>query len=222
MKNDLKLEIQTVNQRAYERIRELIVTGELTWGTRLDERILAERLGISRTPVREAIVRLGNEEVIERRPYQGNVVRSFTQSQIVNLFDVRAEMEALAVRRAAEYGSAADFDVLEDIVRQCHAALHAGDLVEFEKRDQEFHQQIAAISRNETLIQCLNRLGLQIQLARHRANLLLDFPMSTIEDREQILAGLRKGDGAAAEQVMRRHIDRSRNSALRGSVEPAN
>lgn len=211
---NLTLEVQTVNQRAYERLCGLILSGQLAYGSRLDERVLAERLGISRTPIREAIAKLGNEGIVEYRPYQGSYVRTFSPAQVEDLFEVRKELEALAVGRATKNAVAEDFERIQDAIDRCHAALDDGNLALFEEMDQLFHQLIARLSGNQTLIDCLERLGIQIQLARHIANMAPNLPERTQEDRNQILELMRQGDGKAASRMMRRHIDQARRSVL--------
>jgi len=211
---NLTLEVQTVNQRAYERLCGLILSGQLAYGSRLDERVLAERLGISRTPIREAIAKLGNEGIVEYRPYQGSYVRTFSAAQIEDLFDVRKELEALAVSQATKNAAEKDFERIQDAIDRCHAALDDRNLALFEEMDQLFHQLIARLSGNQTLIDCLERLGIQIQLARHSANMAPNLPERTQQDRNQILDLMRRRDGKAASKMMRQHIDQARRSVL--------
>lgn len=203
----LAIEARTVNQLAYDRLRDLVVSGKLSSGERLDERVLAETMGISRTPVRDAISRLANEGVVEHRPYQGAFVRHFSVQQIDDLYRVRKELESLAVLLAAERMTERDLKALEKTVNRCHRALTAGDVPAFERLDQEFHESLARCSGNEALISCLERLSLQIQLARHRANAAPDLPQRTTSERESILEALKARDGARAAQYMRDHIE---------------
>lgn len=212
---DLTIEVQTVNQRAYDRLCDLILSGEIEIGVRLDERNLAEKLGISRTPVREAIARLANEGVVEYRPYQGNFVRSFTLQQVHDLFEVREALESLSATLAAAQMTDADLTALEKIIERCHDALDAGNLEKFERMDQEFHKAIARASKNEILIHSLDRLGVQIQLARHAANRSPELPTKTKRERELILAALRKKNGERAGKLMRQHIEGTRTALLK-------
>lgn len=209
---DLEIPTQTVNQRAYERLCDLILSGRVRFGERLDERVLAERMKISRTPIREAIGRLATEGIIERRPYQGNFVRSFTPVQIYNLYEVRKELEALAVRVALENASSDEVDELARIVEECHDALAQDRLLDFERLDQQFHSYIAKLSRNDTLIECLENLRLKVQLARHYANEAPDAAQRTVGERNAILKAFRDKDANTAVEQMRRHIDGAREA----------
>lgn len=209
---NIEIPTQTVNQRAYERLCDLILSGRLRYGERLDERILAERMKISRTPIREAIGRLATEGIVERRPYQGNFVRTFTAAQIRDLYEVRKELEGLAVRLAVERASEDEVRQLSDVIKRCHAAFKRNDLIEFEKLDQDFHEHIARISRNETLIDCLENLRLQVQLARHYANETPNAARRTLNERNAVLRAFRDRDPEAAAHHMREHIEGARQA----------
>jgi DNA-binding GntR family transcriptional regulator len=204
---DIEIPTQTVNQRAYDRLCDLILAGHLRFGERLDERILAERMKISRTPIREAIGRLATEGIVERRPYQGNFVRTFTAVQIRDLYEVRKELEGLAVQLAVERAAKDEIRELADIIKRCHAAFDRNDRIAFEKLDQRFHEHIAKVSRNETLIDCLENLRLQVQLARHYANEAPDAAQRTIGERKAVLQAFFDKDAAAAAYHMRQHIE---------------
>lgn len=207
---DIEIPAQTVNQRAYDRLCELILSGHLRFGERLDERMLADRMKISRTPIRDAIGRLATEGLVERRPYQGNFVRTFNSEQIRGLYDVRRELEVLAVRLAVARASRAEVEDLASIVAKCHAAFERGDLVGFERFDQQFHERIAVLSGNETLVVCLDNLRLQVQLARHYANQSQGMAERSILDRNGIVKGFFDKDVKAATDHMAAHIDDGR------------
>lgn len=212
--SDLAIEARTVNQRAYERLCDVLVTGACSPGERLDERTLAVRMGISRTPLREAVGRLVNEGVVEHRPYQGNFVRTFTPNQVFDLYEVRKELESLAVRWAAVKIGPAEIEQLREIVDACHAALDAGDLVEFEAADHRFHTALAEFSENETLISCLARLNLHIQLVRHLANQEAELRKHTKVHREGIVKSLAEGDIDEAASLMRAHIEEVQSTVV--------
>lgn len=203
---DIEVATQTVNQRAYDRLCELIAGGRLRFGERLDERELAERMKISRTPIRDAVGRLAAEGVVERRPYLGNFVRSFTPTQIQDLYEVRIELEGLAVRQAVARASAQQVDELAAIIAACHEAYEQADLDRFEALDQRFHDHIARISNNQTLFEVLQSLRLQIRLVRHYANEMPSQAAKTLDERNGILDAFRNRDARSAAKWMRRHI----------------
>lgn len=211
---DLTIGVRTVNQLAYERLSALIFAGVLSSGERLDERLLAERMGISRTPLREAIGQLASDGIVEHRPYQGNFVRTFTRKQVHDLYEVRKDLEALAVRLAAPHLPGDGMHELAATVARCRKALDENNIEEFEQTDRDFHATILRYSDNETLVESLKRLGLHIQLLRHLANREPDLPEHTLHEREAIVAAFQLGDIDEAVRMMREHIEGAQEAAL--------
>lgn len=197
----------TLKERVYHKLREILLSGIMLPGTQIDERELAEKLAISRTPLREAISTLANEGVIEYRPYRGNFIRSFTVQQVVNLYEVRKALESLAVKLAVPKLADEDLKVLISILEDIKAALEQRDLKEFSRADRRFHATIAQFSGNETLIASLDRLELQIQIIRTIANRDLDVVERTMRERPQILAALKARDAELAARLMEEHIE---------------
>jgi len=211
---DLTVGARTVNELAYERLSGLIFSGALGLGERLDERFLAERMGISRTPLREAIAQLASNGIVERRPYQGNFVRTFTLKQIHDLYEVRKELEALAVRLAAPRLQDEGLRELAETVARCRLALDENDTEAFEQTDRDFHATILRYSDNEALIAALARLSLHIQLLRHLANREPSLPEHTMHEREAILDAFTRGETETAIAIMREHIDGAHSAAI--------
>ena len=213
---------QTLNWHAYNDVLQLILSGTFPPGTRLDEQLIAEELGISRTPLREAIAKLVKDGLVEHRPYRGNFVRSFTARQAGDIYDVRRSLESLAVRLAIPNLSDAAIADLRAILREVSAALAAGDLVRYSLADQRFHDAIAALSGNETLIAILSQLRGQIQLIRLMANQNPDLVETTAAERPEIVAAMAERDVERAVRLMDEHIALVRRSVMRrlGKEEP--
>lgn len=197
----------TLNERIYRRLRELVLSGDAPAGVRLDENSLAERLGVSRTPLREAIGKLVKDGLVEYRPYQGNFVKKFTIEQVRELFEVREALEGLAARLAVHRLSDARLATLTAILDEVDAALRDDDMEAYALTDRRFHQAIAEYSGNHMLIEFLERLGDQIQVARLKANRDPDVVKRTAHERPQILAALRARDGEQAARLMEQHIE---------------
>lgn len=210
----MAIESSTVHQRVYARLCQLLASGVYGPGQRLDETTLAKRMGVSRTPLREAISWLASEGVVEHRPYQGNFVRTFTPKQVHDLYEVRKSLESLAVREACTRMGEAEIEKLRQIVETCHGALDAGDMEEFEAADRRFHQEIAEQSRNEMLIKSLHGLGLHIQLVRHLANKESSLRAETKEHRNGIVAAFTAADADHAAEMMRLHISEVQYAVL--------
>lgn len=206
---------RTVNAVAFDRLRDLILNGQLTMGERLDERSLSERIDVSRTPLRDAIGRLANLGVIEQRVYRGSYVRVFTRTQIAELYELRKLFEGLAARKAAAVITDDHLDELAKIVDRGTEAFNAQDTEGFEAADREFHALIVDVSGNALLAEHLHNLELRIQLVRHLVNLEHDVAALTVDDRQRVVDAMREGDATAAEAAMIAHIAVVEAEALR-------
>ena len=207
-------EHRTLNERVLHRVRELILSGVIPAGTQLDEQSLADEMQISRTPIREAISKLNKEGIVEYRPYKGNFVRSFTAKQVSDLFEVRKALEGMATRLAV---AKLTDEYLAQLKRTLHAvdvALERGNMAEYSLADSEFHHMVAHMSDNESLIELLDRLDMQIQLVRAIANRDPDVVNRTAHERPEILAALELRDAERAGQLMENHIEGVRQAVV--------
>ena len=209
-----KLEHSPLNERVYRRIRDSVLAGSFTPGSRLDEQSLADDLGVSRTPIREAIGKLTKEGLVEHRPYQGNFIRAFSAKQVNDLYEVRATLEALAVRLAVPHLTDAQVEEFRVILDAGQDALDRDDLGGYGAADRRFHGMIAALSGNETLVESLSRLALQIQIVRAAANQDPAVVRETAHQRAEIVAAFRTRDVAAAERLLTEHIDGVRRAVV--------
>lgn len=209
-----KLERSTLNERVYQRIRELVLAGSLIPNARLDEQALADILGVSRTPIRESIGKLTTEGLVEYRPYQGNFIRAFSARQVNDLYEVRKALESLAVRLAVPRLTDAQVAELRAILDDVHAAYECGDMIAYSETDRRFHNTVAAFSGNETLIESLDRLGLQIQLVRTAANHDLGVVERAARARPEIVAALEARDARRAARLMAGHIEDVRRAVV--------
>lgn len=209
-----KFDTSPLNERVYRHIREAVVSGLVSSSSRLDEQVFATEMGVSRTPVREAIAKLTKEGLVEYRPYQGNFVRVFTAKQINDLYEVRKVLESLATRLAVPKLTDGNVAELKAILDAVHDAYERGDLVAYGEADRRFHTAIAHFSANETLIESLDRLGLQVQLVRAAANHDPGVVERTAFQRPAILLALEARDGEQAARLMEEHIEDVRRSVV--------
>ena len=205
---------QTLRERIYEEIVRLIVSGELPSGVSIDEKLLTERLQVSRTPFREAIGTLAKEGLIEIKPYRGFFVRSFSRKEVSDLYELRKTLECFAVELAVPQMSDAHIAGFERILDEAVAALRRGDLETYGARDREFHETIAELSGSAPLIETLSRLALQIQICRAIANESKEFAERAAEERDQILQALRARDIPQAKALMHAHISDVQQAVL--------
>jgi DNA-binding GntR family transcriptional regulator len=213
-----RVEHKTLEERVYDELVRLIAAGVLAPGAPLEEHDLAERLGVSRTPLRAAIARLVQEGLVVTAPYRGASVRRFTAKEIDGLYEVRLALEQLAVRRAAERIDAELLAALEAVVAACERAREHGDPAALAAADAEFHRLIATAADNATLAGMLGSLDLRIRGLRHVA--LADSEVSRGDpprrphNRALVLAALRRHDGEAAARLIVEHIDAVRRTVV--------
>lgn len=200
-------------QGAYRRLLEEIRNGTLAPGARLRETELAERLGISRTPVREAIRQLETDGLVMHLPRQGATIRSLDHAEVVELYEMRAVLEGTAARLAAR--AASDVELAE------LAALNAElEVISVGSPAREvnrvFHRTLIETARNRFLIKSMS--ALQRTLLILGASTLADpeRARAAVAEHAAVLAALQKRDGAGAEAAMRAHVEAALSARIRG------
>lgn len=192
--------------RLRDEIENEILTGRLQPGTRLDEVPLAARFGVSRTPIREALMQLSAAGLIEIRPRRGAVVAEIGPERLVEMFAVMAELEAMAGRLAARRHTEADRAALLSALEACRAAAASGDTDAYYYENEKFHQTIYAASYNGFLIeQCV---GLHRRLKPYRRlQLRVGNRLATsLAEHEAVVEAITAHDGARAADALRGHI----------------
>ena len=193
----------------YDRIRNQIVTGVLQPGERLMEPVLAEDLGVSRTPVREALRRLEQSELVRRNSRDlGRYVHKPAPDEIREVLGVRAVLEGYAARLAAERITSEELDKLGALHAQAEVAIDARDTVQLVDLNTQFHDGINLASRAPHCVALID--GLRDRILQYRfAFLRADLTRRTsFREHRAILAALRKRDGDRTEMLVRRHIAR--------------
>lgn len=195
----------SLSDQAYFRIRELIVTLELPPGSLVSERELMERLGLGRTPVREALRALARERLVEVYPRRGMFVSSVDVRDLAGLSEVRLTIEPHAARLAAERATASDRVQLEQLLQELEQVGELGERALIDL-DQRVHRQIYRCTHNPFLEETLNEyyvLTLRIWfLALDRVARLDD----AVQEHRELLQAIRDGDADGAEEAMRRHV----------------
>jgi DNA-binding GntR family transcriptional regulator len=197
---------QPLNQAVFRQLRELVLSGGLAPGEQLNEIAIADRLRVSRTPLRKAMNQLVAEGLVADSPYRGKFVRTFTAQEIQDLYEVRAVLEAHAARLAAAKMNAARLETLRGILKDVQNALERDELPGYGEADRRFHEAIAGFSENQTLIDSLQRLSSQVQLIRSMANQDPEVVRRTALERPRIVAALESGDAELAATLMQEHI----------------
>lgn len=203
---------RTLHESVYKQLREFILDGEITPGDRLDERHLSAILGVSRTPIRDAMGRLATEGLIDYRPHQGNFIRVLTLKEFDDLYVVRVELECLAVRLAAERVTPEFLDRLAGIVDDTERAVRENDLTALAHADQRMHRFIVESADNAALAASLDRIETLIRLGRSLANRQPEIPDVTARQRRALLHAFQESDVDAAMNAMREHIETVRRA----------
>lgn len=196
-----------LHEEAADRLRDMIVEGELAPGGRIVEQALCDRLGISRTPLREAIKTLTAEGLILLQPNRGATVATLSVADIEDTFRVIGALEALAGELAC--ARLRDDDLAEIRVLHYQMALHRtrGERLEYFNLNQRIHEKIVELSGNAVLMETHMRLGGRIRRYRFAANLAPERWDEAIREHEEMLDALAARDGKRLAEILRRHLD---------------
>ena len=204
----------------FNTLRQAILKGELKPGERLMEIQLANKLGVSRTPVREAIRNLELEGLVLMIPRKGAEVAEITRQDMEDVLEVRTALEELAVKDACDHITDAQLSELKKASNEFKKALLEGkDLVTCADADMHFHDVILSATNNRRLIQMLNNLS--EQMYRYRMEYLKDerTHKTLIEEHDAIRRALKKHDKVKAGAAIRVHIDNQKRSILESLTE---
>lgn len=195
-----------LHETVISQLRDLIVQGELAPETKLNERVLAEKLGISRTPLREAIKFLASEGLVELLPNRGAVVAPLKPEKMKEVFVVLGALEALAGDLACR--NASDADIAEIKALHYHMLAHhaRGELAEYFRYNQQIHVKFMECAGNATLTQVYRGLNAHVRRARYMANLSKDRWDKAVQEHEEMLAALIRRDGARLQMLLRDHL----------------
>lgn len=212
------------SQKALAGLRRMVVGGALTPGERLFEVPLTEQLGLSRTPVREALSRLANEGLLERNDSGGYLVRKFTLQEVIDALELRGVLEGTAARFAAERGVSEDkIAIVYDVLKQIDEALrNDSDQVQFDhyvELNEVFHAQLADMAGSKLILAEINRLAL-LPFASPGAfvtnrSTTPEFRMTLAAAQAQhyaIINAIEKREGSRAEAITREHARIARNN----------
>lgn len=193
-------------QQAVEELRRRIVDRRLVPGQRLDEAALADGLGISRTPLREALKILSAEGLLDIRPRRGCYVAEMAQGDLDEIFPIMALLEGEVAREATLKASAADLKRLD----QLHAALEkhaaANDVDRYYEANYSFHDALQRIAGNHWLQHVIGDLRKLLRLSRHRSLKLEGRLQESLGEHRALMAALHARQAETAEQVMKRHL----------------
>lgn len=230
---------ESAQVRALLKLRELILSGELAGGTRIAELAIVERLGVSRTPIRAALMRLEQEGLLEALPNGGYAVRTFSERDIADAIELRGTLEGLLVRLAAERGApAVVMGEAKDCLKQVDAVLAQPALSDeafsaYVDLNERFHTLLYEMADSPVTVKQLERV-VSLPFASASAFVVVqsnspqarDMLVVAQDQHWQVLDAIERGEGTRAEALMREHsrlAQRNLRRALsgQGSAMPA-
>ena len=205
---DLKLDnYKPLREVVFESIRAAIISGDLKPGERLMEVQLAEKLGVSRTPVREAIRKLELEGLVVMVVRKGAYVAGLSIKDITDVLELRGALEGLAAGLAADRITEDEIIELQAIASDFDKALESDNMEQMVIKDVEFHDKIFKATRNERLIQLTNNLREQVQRFREMHIYNYDKSKELSTEHNEISEAIAKRDAEQAEKMARKHIE---------------
>lgn len=191
---------------AYNKIKEMILHMEMLPGSRIPEIQIAEKLGISRTPIHDALRRLEAEELVVIRANRGAEVKLLSMDEVKDIGAVRLAQDILAVKLASYYGSVSDFERLEKLADECEQAAAAGNKYERIQKDMDFHIAISETGHNKRLLMQQQELYQQIHMIQITKYTDIQDSLMQIHHHKPILNAIRTGNTHEATRLTIQHI----------------
>ena len=204
----------TLPEAAAERLRTLIIEGVLAPGTKLNERELCERLGVSRTPLREAFRMLAGDGLLVQLPNRGAQVVALSADDARHAFDVMASLEGLAGELAAARVTDADIADLRVLQAEMEAAHARHDLPAYYRVNRAIHDRLNAVAANPVLAHACRTLNTRLHALRFRSNLNVAKWNQAVAEHRDMIATLAARDGTALRDLLIRHLQAKKQAVL--------
>lgn len=195
-----------ISDKLREKIEEQIATGELPPGCALEEASLVERFGVSRTPVREALIQLASDGLIEIRPRRGAVVASIGPARLIEMFELMAELEAMCGRLAARRMTDAERAALQVAHETCESARAANDTDSYFYCNEQFHAAIYAGSHNQFLMEQATLLHRRLRPYRRMQLRVRNRMGVSFKEHASIVNLIANADAEATAAALREHV----------------
>ena len=211
---DLKTSPFSSGEAAYASLINALRSGDFAPGDRLREEDVAKRLKLSRTPVREALRKLENNGIVEHRPRIGAVIRKLSQTEVVELYEMRIVLERTAASMAAQHGSEAEFDALDDMNGRILGAKDTPTLGA--AINQDFHEALYRAARNRFLLASAEAINNALILLGPTTYLDPDRIRIVVSQHSDVITALRQRDGDHAAEAAEAHLQTSLRYRLKG------
>ncbi|KQV81814.1 GntR family transcriptional regulator [Rhizobium sp. Root1220] len=196
----------TTVEQMVRAIADLIVTGRLSPGERMDEGSLALRFDVSRTPVREALRELGAMGLVDREPNRSAVVANVTEAYLHSMFEAMSELEAICARLSAERMTVEERRVLEMAHRASAKLVHAGADEDYAAHNTEFHTRLYRGGHNDHIYELVTQTRARLAPFRRAQFRLSGRLAKSYDEHDAIVTAIMRGDAAAAGQAAYSHV----------------
>lgn len=200
------LDPRTLRTSVTEAIRQVILDGTLLPGEQVNQAHIAEQLGVSRGPVREALGQLEEEGLIKNIPYKGTFVTEITSDYVAELYSLRRVLETFAIQRAVERATPSNLETLRLIVANMREAAEAGDSLRLGQLDITFHYEICHSAHHMLLMQMWKSIEMGVRRCLALRHRIYRDPRDIVGTHPDILAALETGDAALASRLLDAHI----------------
>ncbi len=207
--------------QVYSALRDAIVTGKLKPGERIVEDRICSELGVSRSPLREALRKLEGEGLVSILPRRGAVVTELTPRDQLELFAVREALEGLAANLAARHITAEELAELEDVCQAMEKCIRARDMAAVVVLNTQFHELVAKASRNRWVREFLLSIRAQTRRLYRSSIEKPDRAPESVAEHQLVIEALKEGDGVRAEALARQHVLKAREVAASAGVGTA-
>jgi GntR family transcriptional regulator, rspAB operon transcriptional repressor len=211
----------SIGDQVYQLLSDRILTGQFKPGERLRIQEVAKNLGVSDTPVREALLRLQHKGLVERIARAESRVRIFTRRDIEEIYDIRQALECFSVKRAVERMPDGELHRLEDLQVTAEDALDQGEIAPALAADIELHAQIILSTGNARISTLMANIQDQMQMFRRVGARTIDVPRAFLKDHHRLIETLLARNAMAAVNVMEEHLQLAKDQTLRSYAEAA-
>lgn len=201
---------------AHERLRDSILNGQLQPGEIYNEVALAKELGISRTPVREALLELSAQGLVTFLPRKGILIKHYTRKDVIEIFELRRVVELAAIEKVATANPPPDLSKLEKSLDNQRKSAKRNDFIAFMKADRMFHATFSELTNNRHFVRIVENIrdlvhfmGMQGLSTRGRAG-------TVIAEHEKVLEAVKQRKATEAKEAMGYHLDQSEKAVLEG------
>ena len=221
----IKMAPRSLHEQVSTRLRDMLLEGSIPPGAKLNERELSEQLGVSRTPLREAIRQLAAEGLIDMLPHRGAVAVKLTEEDVRHTFEVLAGLEGLSGELAAQRVSDAELAELRALhyeMRACHVR---GDLAGYYRLNMQIHHGLNSAAKNPVLATTYRAVNARLQSLRFRTNQEPAKWAAAVQEHDDMIRALEARDGTWLKALLVGHLERKRDTVLEmmrsGTLAPA-